>query len=194
MKQHLPACLVVNGQGETARLDSEKAASQDATTGRHDLLALKGRHDGFLENLRLALDRAKKNGSTVRKDDVVMKLQWGTRKLELEVIPVSGDGSREHHYVILLREPVREFRSTLGNNRRLQESRATDLFVLRENMRLCSETEQLRSQLESLAQEHEAYVEELQSGNDELSVVNEELQCANEEMEVAKEELQSTNE
>lgn len=194
MKQHLPACLVVNGQGETARLDSEKAASQDASTGRRDLLTLKGRHDGFLADLRFALDRAKKNGGMVRKDDVVMKLQGGTRRLELEVIPVSGDSSRERHYVILLREPVRELRSTLGNNRRGQESRATALFVFRENMRLCSENKQLQSQLESLAQEHEAYVEELQCGNEELSVANEELQCANEEMEVAKEELQSTNE
>jgi len=194
MKQRLPACFVVDGQEEIARLDSGKAASQDATTGRRDLLTLRGTHDGFLASLRFALDRARKNRSTVRKDDVVMKLQCGTRKLELEVIPVSGDSSREHHYVILLREPVREFRSTPGNNRRGQKSRATDLFIFRENMRLRSENKQIRSQLESLAQEHQAYVEDLQRGNEELSLANEELQSANEEMELAKEELRSANE
>jgi len=193
MKQQLPACLVVNGQAEIARLGSAKGASQNATTGRRELLTLKGRRDGFLANLRLALDRAK-NGSTLRKEDVVMKFQRGTLKLELEVITVSGDSPREHHYVVLLREPVREFRSTLGNNRCGQKSRATEPFIVSENMRLGSENKHLRSQLESLAQEHGAYVEELQSGNEELSLANEELQSANEEVQAAKEELQSTNE
>src|SRR5262249_13024956 len=82
MKQQLLACLVVNGQAEIARLGSAKGASQNATTGRCELLTLKGRCDGFFVNLRLALDRAK-NGSIFRKEDVVMKFQWGILKLEL---------------------------------------------------------------------------------------------------------------
>jgi len=190
MTKHVPACLVVNGQVEIARLDSGKGAFQDAATGRRDLLMLKGRRDGFLANLRFALDWAKKNGNTVRKEDVVMKFQRGTRKLELEVIPVRGDRSREHHYVILLREAVRESRSTLGNNRRRQQSKATDLFILRENIRLGGENKHLRSQLESLAQEHEAYVEVLQSGNE---AAKEELQSTNEELTSLNAELQRRN-
>jgi two-component system, chemotaxis family, CheB/CheR fusion protein len=194
LRKPLPACLLVNGQMEMVPLDAGKGASQKAASERRDLPPLKARRDGFLAHLRFALDQAKKDGKTARKEGVVINLQRGTRKLDLEVIPVSGDGSREHLYVIMFREPVQGFASTLEGKKRGQKSRATEVFAFRENVRLASENKQLKAQLESLAQDHEAFVEELQSANEELSSANEELQTANEEMETAKEELQSTNE
>lgn len=185
-KQPLPACLVVNGQMEIVRLYAGKGASRNTATQRGDLPPLKVRRNGFLADLRFALDRAQKDGKPARKEGAAIRLQRGARKLDFEVIPVSRDGSSERHYVILLRGPVRELPSTLGNQRRGQNSSATQAFAFRENMRLGTENKDLRSQLESLAQEHRASVEELQTADEELSSANAQLDTLKRTLEQAK--------
>lgn len=188
VKRRLPACIVVNGEMEVIR---RRGTSRDGTEGLRKLHRSLG--DGFLRDLRFALNQAKKEGKTVRKEGVDVKLTRGRLKLDLEVIPVGGDHSGEPHYVIMFREPAQETDSAL-ESKSAPRSRTEEIFIFRENTRLARGNTYLKEQLGSMAQEHETFVEELQTANEELSSANEEFQSANEELETARQELQSINE
>ena len=145
--------------------------------------------EGLLLELRVAIDKARKQNAPVRRERLSIKQDGRMAQVTLQVIPMSGP-ARERNYLVLFERiaPAREPRtpgskapSPIAHPRRHIENLRHELTATKEF-------------LQSIIEEREAANQELQAANEELLSSNEELQSTNEELETAKEELQSVNE
>jgi two-component system CheB/CheR fusion protein len=129
----------------------------------------------------------------VRKEGIQIQSEGGVREVNVEVLPLRGQGAQERYYVVVFQDkipaPTRSSDKDHGGKANKGEHPTA-----RENEHLKREIVQLRSQLGALIEDHETTMEEFKSVNEEVLSANEELQSTNEELETAKEELQSTNE
>lgn len=192
--RYLPPSIVVNEQMEIVQIHGRTGAFLEPAMGHPTFSLSRMAREGLLIDLRSALNRAKKENKTVRKEGVSVKSNGGRREVDLEVIPLQGQGSKERFYVIVFRDPVPVTPAHAGKKLLGRKGQAKTLALLRENERQSREVAQLREQLQPLIEEHETTLEEFKSANEEILSANEELQSTNEELETAKEELQSSNE
>jgi two-component system CheB/CheR fusion protein len=150
--------------------------------------------EGLLGDLRITLDRARRDNAPARQDRVQVKANDHFREINLHVMPIPDSTSGPRHFAVLFEEarPVvgGEAAVRVGMPLTSGEESAKD----QEISRLKHELEATRAYLQSLIHQKEAANEELQAANEEIISTNEELQSTNEELETAKEELQATNE
>src|SRR5207244_5502797 len=59
---------------------------------------------GLLVDLRSALTKAKKDDAIVRRERVRVKSNGGTREVNLEVIPIRGQGTHERFYIVVCQD------------------------------------------------------------------------------------------
>jgi len=128
-----------------------------------------------------------------RAERVHVKSNGHSREVDLEVIPVRGQGSNERFYLVVFQEG-RKAAAERGEKDKPEKLVRDRSAVARKNEQLAREVSQLREQLQALIEDHETTSEEFKSANEEVLSANEELQSTNEELETAKEELQSSNE
>ncbi|HEY1261952.1 MAG TPA: chemotaxis protein CheB [Terriglobales bacterium] len=193
VNRFVPASIVVNEQMEIVQFRGRTGPYLEPAPGHPTFSLSKMAREGLLVDLRAALNKAKKSNTTARAERVPVKSNGHTREVDLEVIPVRGQGTAERFYVIVFqdaRKPLPERPESPGR----EKARLDRSFVARENERSKREVAQLREQLQSLIEDHETTSEEFKSANEEVLSANEELQSTNEELETAKEELQSSNE
>jgi len=150
---------------------------------------LKMAREGLLMELRVAIDKARKQNAPVRRERLSIKQDGRMAQVTLQVIPMSGP-ARERNYLVLF-ERVPPSRETSVPGRRIPSAIAHPRRHI-ENLR--QELTATKEFLQSIIEEREAANQELQAANEELLSSNEELQSTNEELETAKEELQSVNE
>jgi two-component system CheB/CheR fusion protein len=178
---------------EIVQFHGKTGAYLEPPAGQPSFSVAKMAREGLLVDLRSALDTAKKTNGTVRKEGVQIRSEGGTRKVNLEVLPLRGPSAHERLYVVVFEEPVSKpavaDRVSKGG-KPVKAVRSTP----RETDLLKHEADQLRRQLRLLICEHETTVEEFKAAHEEVLSANEELQSTNEELETSKEELQSTNE
>ena len=174
--------------------------------GRASLNILKMAREELLIDLRNALGRAKKDGSIVRKQGIVLKNGNGigngwehdhkptTRLVSFDVMSLQLGQTKELYFMIVFQEDDSVGRAG-GSKRKVtrQEQKAADATNNRMS-KLEQELAATKEYLQSVIETQEATNEELQSANEEILSSNEELQSTNEELETAKEELQSANE
>src|SRR5438067_4525142 len=190
----IPASIVVNDEMEIVQFRGRTGAYLEPAAGHPTFSLSKMAREGLLVDLRAALTKAKKDNATVRKEHVRVKSNGATREVNLEVIPVRGQGARERFYAVVFQDAIQEASHAAGSKRHVATEAKRQSPVQREKESLKRELTQLREQLQSLIEEHETTSEEYKSANEEVLSTNEELQSTNEELETAKEELQSTNE
>ncbi|MFZ0733284.1 MAG: chemotaxis protein CheB [Candidatus Sulfotelmatobacter sp.] len=189
----VPASIVVNDQMEIVQFRGRTGAYLEPASGHPTFSLSKMAREGLLVDLRAALTKASKANATVRADRVQVKTDGHAKEVDLEVIPVRGQGSSERFYIVVFQDS----RRTIAEREPSPREKATPRdrsFVSRENEHLKRESSQLREQLKALIEEHETTSEEFKTANEEVLSSNEELQSTNEELETAKEELQSSNE
>jgi two-component system CheB/CheR fusion protein len=192
VNRFVPASIVVNEQMEIVQFRGRTGAYLEPAAGNPTFNLSKMAREGLLVDLRAALNKAKKTNSTARAEHVRVKSVGHTQEVDLEVIPVRGQGKGERFYVVVFENSLGSHQTAKQAKRQTEaRERATNT---REHGRLKGEVGQLREQLESLIEEHETTSEEFKSANEEVLSANEELQSTNEELETAKEELQSSNE
>ena len=141
---------------------------------------------------RAAFQKAARENSPVRRAGVSVRLNGGSKEVDLQVIPLRGPAPGERCFLMLFEGSKPSSKSTRpGSSKALKGGAQVDRRIV---LQMKREAAAAKQQLRTLAEETEATNEELQSANEELESRNEELQSANEELETAREELQSANE
>jgi len=144
--------------------------------------------------LRLAINKARKQDTPVRRENLSIKQDGKATQLTLQVIPVIGPAQERNYLVLFERVPPSMEPRTPGRAAVSVTLRSQRMAIERQSESLRQELTATKEFLQSVIQEREGANEELQSANEELQSSNEELQSTNEELETSKEELQSVNE
>jgi two-component system CheB/CheR fusion protein len=192
--RYAPPGVILDNDFQVLQFRGQTGAFLQPAPGDPSLSILKMAREGLLYPLRTALHEARRGEKTVHRQGITVKSNGQTRKLDLEVIPMSAAGSRRHFLVLFLSPPSgqpKEEEASIPAQRPGKKKRTATQPSLRA---LQEELAASREYLQSIIQDQEAANEELQSANEEILSSNEELQSTNEELDTAREELQSTNE
>ena len=191
VSRFVPASIVVNGEMEIVQFRGKTGDYLEPAAGQPTFSLSKMAREGLLVDLRAALEKAKRDNVSVRKERIPVQSNGSSRFVNLEVIPVASHDSRERYFVVVFQDAPKEAPAHHDKGGKISRK---DHGIARQNERLQREVQQLREQLKSLIEDHETTSEEFKTANEEVLSANEELQSTNEELETAKEELQSSNE
>lgn len=197
LTRYAPPGVVVNDRLEVIQFRGRTGDFLESPPGQPQTNILKLAREGLVSHLREALETAKAQSITVRKQDVRIAEDAQARSINLEVVPLAGVASTaEHYFLIVFEENAargdaegRPLPATHAGSQRAAQGQPDE-----EVARLRTELAATRDYLRAITGEHQDTAEELGAANEELIAANEELQSTNEELQSAKEELQSTNE
>jgi two-component system, chemotaxis family, CheB/CheR fusion protein len=195
LSRYAPPGVLVNDRLEIIQFRGRTGDYLEPAPGQPQANVLRMARDGLAAHLHEALERARAESSTVRKEGLRVRVGAEIRIVNLEVVPLTAVPTlAERHYLVLFEEPsIHEAKV----ERRVPHPGAVEPpseHVAAEAERLKSELLATKDYLQSLLSDHQASTDELAAANEELVAANEELQSTNEELQSAKEELQSTNE
>jgi two-component system, chemotaxis family, CheB/CheR fusion protein len=206
LNRYAPASVVVNDKLDIVHFIGQTGRFLDPEPGDASLNLLKMVKQGLHTELRLAIQKARRDG-TARKDGVLVEHNGGLKTINFEIIPMKNVSSKTRHFMVVFEDVVRAaVQSSKGTKKEIikpdkKTGKAKMSQIEIENTHLKEELEATREYLQSIIEEQRTTNEELrsaneeiQSSNEEIQSSNEELQSINEELETAKEELQSTNE
>ena len=198
--RYSPASVIVNDSLDIVQFIGQTAPFLEPQPGDATLNLLRMVKTGLHLELRVAFQKAKRNG-IVRKEGIIVEHEGHLKSVSFEISPIRNIPGGERYYLIVFEEA--ENMSHVSSNKRhstkkeAPEKKAgkkpTSSAEL-ENKQLREELGATREYLQSIIEEQRTTNEELRSANEEIQSSNEELQSINEELETAKEELQSTNE
>lgn len=195
LSRYAPPGVLVNERLEIVQFRGRTGDYLEPAPGQPQANVLRMAREGLAAHLHEAMERARADASTVRKEGLRVRVGAEVRVVNLEVVPLAADpSSRERHYLVLFEEPSIHEPKVEHRFPRVREAEPPSEHVAAESERLKSELIATKDYLQSLLSEHQSSADELASANDELVAANEELQSTNEELQSAKEELQSTNE
>ncbi|MDN5941789.1 MAG: PAS domain-containing protein [Nitrospira sp.] len=193
-----PPGVLVNAELQILQFRGPTGAYlQPPSTGKASLDVLKMAREGLMLPLRAAINKAKKDNTTARRDHIRIEQNGKSLTVNVEVIPLKN--LRERCFLIVF-ENAEQGRPAVSvaplptQARGLGRERLSKKVELTRSHALETELSETRDYLQSIQEQHEAANEELQASNEEVQSANEELQSVNEELETSKEELESTNE
>jgi len=200
VNQFAPPAVLINGDLQILQFRGPTAAYLEPPTGNASFDLLKMARKGLMMPLRSAINKAKKENATTRKEHVRIEENGQARDVNIEVIPLKN--LRERCFLVVFKDADANGATgatTRGKRRSAQTSsaRADQAPRAAESRRLAvleAELAEMRDYAQSIQEQHEATNEELQASNEEVQSANEELQSINEELETSKEELESANE
>jgi two-component system, chemotaxis family, CheB/CheR fusion protein len=148
-------------------------------------------------DLRTAIHRAVKEDATMRRDNIVLKLNGDTLLVRIEVVPFESEAPKQRLFLVTFehsKQPPSKRASDSRTSLKGEAAKADARSLSLEVQQLREDLDSTKESLQAIIEEREAANEELKSANEEIQSSNEELQSTNEELETAKEELQSANE
>jgi two-component system CheB/CheR fusion protein len=193
------AGLVVNNDLEILHFRGDVSPWLRPVPGKATFQLLKMLREELVLELRGAIDKVRRTGSSVRKEAVRVRQNGDFRLVNIEVRPMPSRRGDDRYFLILFDDVVSSASPAAGDSagspvkakasgRQLQEDSDRELAYVKNDLT------RTRDYLQAIIQEHETTNEELKSANEEAQSSMEELHSTNEELETAKEELQSTNE
>ena len=196
--RYAPPGVLVNDNLDILQFRGRTGQYLELPSGEPTTNLLKMAREGLFLELRSAIEEARKQHRSVRRQGVRLRANGDngdSRSVDLEVVPVRPPGSHETCFLVLFNDTPGSGRAadTHGEARE-PPSQASLIEEEREVVQLRRELAAIKEYLQSLLEQQDAANEELRSANEEILSSNEELQSTNEELETAKEELQSTNE
>ena len=219
LAKYAPAGVVVDDDLQIVQFRGHTGLYLEPAPGTPNLDLLQMAREGLMVDLRKAIDQAKRDGVSQRRERVLVKTDGHTQEITLEVLPILIPASGKRFFVVLFARSVAEVNLTnatglapvvpalphygsqvvqkRGNHpgKRGGVMEMAELAAReREVERLQQELDATKGYLQSVIEAQEAANEELKAANEEIVSSNEELQSTNEELETAKEELQATNE
>jgi two-component system CheB/CheR fusion protein len=199
VNQFAPPGVLVNAELQILQFRGSTAAWLEPPTGKASFDVLKMAREGLMLPLRAAINKAKKENKTVRRENIQMQQNGKSRTANVEVIPLKN--LRERCFLILFEDRKESSQKETKETKKGRRETPPSLTSLpseksssRRNAELERELAETRDYLQAIEEQHEASHEELQASNEEVQSANEELQSINEELETAKEELESSNE
>lgn len=194
VNQFAPPGVLVNADLQILQFRGPTAAYlQPPPAGKASLDVIKMAREGLMLPLRAAINQAKKQNKSVRRENVRVQQDGATRAINLEVIPLKN--LKERFFLILFQD-VQSPEQPSGEQSVPAPGGVRPVGKREERRidRLESDLADTRDYLQAMQEQHEAANEELQASNEEVQSANEELQSVNEELETSKEELESANE
>ena len=195
VNQFAPPAVLINADLQILQFRGPTAAYLEPPTGKATFDLLKMARTGLMMPLRSAINKARKENATARKDHVRIEDNGQAREVDIEVIPLKN--LRERCFLVVFKDAGANGATApapRGNRRSDHVDRPPRAAESRRNARLEAELDEMRDYAQSIQEQHEAANEELQASNEEVQSANEELQSINEELETSKEELESANE
>jgi two-component system, chemotaxis family, CheB/CheR fusion protein len=196
LTQFVPATVFINEDLEIVHSRGNVNRYLKLAPGRPSLSILKMAREGLLIDLRAAINRAKKENTTVAKKGIRIKTgdagedSGSSLLVNFQVIPFTLGTLQELYFIAVFQDAPPEPTRQKQTERAVRGSETANRRIAKLEHELSAAQEYLQSVVET----QEATNEALQSANEEILSSNEELQSTNEELETAKEELQSTNE
>ena len=191
VNQFAPPGVLINADLQILQFRGPTGAWLEPSTGKASFDVLKMAREGLMLPLRAAINKAKKENKTVRRENLRVQDDGRSRPVSVQVIPLKN--LRERCFLILF-EDTTPGRSVSAEPSPLSRAPRPSVKEPRRNAELERELAETRDYLQSVQEQNEASTEELQASNEEVQSANEELQSINEELETAKEELESSNE
>lgn len=188
LSRFAPPSVVVDKDMQIIRFHGPISNYLQPSGGKASLNLLKMVKDSLVFELRNLLILVKKEGKSLKKENIAIDDNLQRRIISIEIIPIKIQ-SADSFYLIVFNE--------LRTTPMIARDENADLSMDVKDIRLAAlelDLREAREQMKSMSEDFEATKEELQSANEEILSSNEELQSINEEMETSKEELQSTNE
>ena len=189
LSQFSPPGVLVDAELQVIQFRGSTSDYLEPPIGKATFSLFKMAKDWLLFPLRSALEEAKKENKTIRKEKISVEHD-AERSVDLVVIPLKN--LAESCFLVL-------FDDCSQIDRKALRDRTPKEFLsdAKESVRISELAFQLsdtREYLLAIQEQHEATTEELQATSDEAHSSNEELQSINEELETSKEELESANE
>jgi len=195
VNQFAPPGVLINADLQILQFRGPTSAYLEPPTGKASFDVLKMARQGLMLPLRAAINKAKKDNTTARKDYVRVQQNGKTRTVNVKVIPLKH--VRERCFLIVFEDAASQRKTPHPDPlpfRRAEGERSKLSGDSRRISDLETDLAETRDYLQSMQEQHEAANEELQAPNEEVQSANEELQSVNEELETSKEELESANE
>src|SRR5437868_12042920 len=105
VNRYVPASFVVNEQMEIVQFRGRTGAYLEPASGHPTFSLSKMAREGLLIDLRAAINKARKSNAVVRADRVQYKADGHSKQVNLEVIPVRGQGTNERFYIVVFQDP-----------------------------------------------------------------------------------------
>ncbi|MES1195972.1 MAG: CheR family methyltransferase, partial [Steroidobacter sp.] len=195
VNQFAPPSVLINAQLQILQFRGPTGPFLKPPIGKASFDVLKMAQEGLMLPLRAAINKARKDNKTVRKENVRVTHEGKTRRVHLEVIPLKN--LPERCFLIVFEEAQQKGGTGTTAREKANNVRVTAAGKQSESRRIAdleAELAETRDYLQSMQEHSEAVNEELQAANEEVQSANEELQSINEELETSKEELESANE
>ena len=189
VEQYVPPSVVVNEEYDIVHLSERAGRFMQVAGGEpsHNLLKLV-RPEIRME-LRTALYQAVQNRASVVARNVPVRLEEGTRLVNLQVRPVFSEGDSARGFILVVFDDAGEGAESAG-----PDAAETVIAAGPAARQLEDELVRVKAQLRATIEQYETQTEELKASNEELQAMNEELRSTAEELETSREELQSVNE
>jgi two-component system, chemotaxis family, CheB/CheR fusion protein len=191
--QFAPPAVLINDELQILQFRGATGAYLEPPTGKASFDLLKMAREGLRLPLRALINKARKEGKAVRKQNIRLPRAGGSLQLHVEVIPLKN--LRERCFLINFEDADKTPRvAAIAASDGRKPLRADTRQESRRIAALEAELGETRDHLQSIHEQYETANEELQALNEEVQSANEELQSLNEELETSKEELESANE
>lgn len=185
-----PPGVLINAEGQILQFRGATGAFLEPPTGKASFDLLKMAPEGLMLPLRAAIQVARRDNTTVCRENVQIRKYGDQRTVNLRVIPLRN--LKEQCLLVLFENaengPVGKVKPPTPPFPKGKKDAASRITELEQEL---AET---RDYLLSIQEQNESVTDDLQASSEELQSANEELQSINEELETSKEELESTNE
>jgi two-component system CheB/CheR fusion protein len=194
LARYAPPGVLVNDRLEVIQFRGRTGAYLEQPPGQPQAKLLRMAREDLVAHVHEAVERAKAQAVSVRKEGLRIQVDGESRVVDLEVIPLAAIPDTTDRYFLVLFDETTTGSGVGERNvaRRGEPEPPTEASA--EINRLKAELVATKDYLQSLISEHQTTADELAATNEEMVATNEELQSTNEELQSAKEELQSTNE
>lgn len=187
-----PAAILVDEHLSVINFRGHTAPYLNPASGPASLELLKLLRSGLALELRVLLERARREKIPARADHIHLDDDSDPRTIAVDVLPIPPHGVPQGFLILFEGRPLAtEVKSlTPADAPSAPATASAEPRVAQLERELTT----LREYTQSILEENEATNEELRAANEEILSSNEELQSTNEELQTAKEEMQSTNE
>ncbi len=187
--EYAPAGVVIDSDLEILQFRGNTSPYLNLIPGKATLNLLKMVNLSLTVELRTAIQMAKKENETIRREGLLMEQQ----RVDLVVIPFKLVPEGDHFFLILFTINSTA-KLSLENQSPAKSKKARQTESDREVTGLKLELAVGKEYLQSIIVAQEFINEDFKIAHEEILSSNEELQSTNEELETAKEEIQATNE
>jgi two-component system CheB/CheR fusion protein len=197
LAKYAPTGVVIDENMTVLQFRGHTGPYLEPAPGLASLDLMKMLREGLLWEVRAAINRAKMENATVRKEGIPIKERDKLQRVTVEVTPIRVPPSGARFFLVLFEDtpscPLPQ-PAAASPPSPVVPADAKLAAAEQQILQLQQELAATREYLQSMIEEHESACEELKSASEELMSSNEELQSTNEELQTAKEETQSANE